>query len=99
MSAKTVGIIGGRLYDPANGIEGEIRDVWIRDGSVVAPDEADRNGAMIIDAAGMNVMPGGVDLHSHIAGAKVNHGRKMCPEEHASHKRSRLEGEIGRAHV
>ena len=92
MSAKTLGIIGGRLYDPANGIDGEVRDVWISDGSVVSPEESDKSGAMIIDAAGMNVMPGGVDLHSHIAGAKVNHGRKMCPEEHAAHKRDRLEG-------
>jgi formylmethanofuran dehydrogenase subunit A len=92
MSDKTLGIIGGRVYDPANGIDGELKDVWIRNGSVVLPGEADKNRAVMIDATGMNVMPGGVDMHSHIAGAKVNHGRKMCPEEHSSHKRDRLEG-------
>ena len=26
-------------------------------------------------------MPGGVDIHSHIAGPKVNAGRRMRPEE------------------
>ena len=35
-----------------------------------------------IDAAGMVVMPGGVDMHCHIAGPKVNTARKMRPEDH-----------------
>ena len=30
----------------------------------------------------MTVMPGGVDSHSHVAGAKVNAGRMMRPEDH-----------------
>ena len=30
----------------------------------------------------MVVMPGGVDIHSHIAGPKVNAARKLTPEEH-----------------
>ncbi len=33
-----------------------------------------------LDAAGMVVMPGGVDMHCHIAGPKVNVARKMMPE-------------------
>ena len=35
-----------------------------------------------IDARGMVVMPGGVDIHAHIAGPKVNAARKLLPEEH-----------------
>ena len=37
-----------------------------------------------LDARGMVVMPGGVDIHSHIAGSSVNHGRRLLPEEHAA---------------
>ena len=34
-----------------------------------------------IDARGMVVMPGGVDIHAHIAGPKVNAARKLTPDE------------------
>jgi formylmethanofuran dehydrogenase subunit A len=72
-------IAGGRVYDPANGVAGETRDVCLDGGSVVAelPDHAPR-----IDARGMVVMPGGVDIHAHIAGPKVNAARRLLPEEH-----------------
>jgi formylmethanofuran dehydrogenase subunit A len=72
-------ITAGRVYDPANGIAGEERDVCLQDGKIVAdvPGHARR-----IDARGMVVMPGGVDIHAHIAGPKVNAARKLAPEEH-----------------
>jgi formylmethanofuran dehydrogenase subunit A len=75
----TVRIAGGRVYDPANGVAGEIRDVCLRDGKVVDDVPAD---ATRIDADGMVVMPGGVDIHAHIAGPKVNAARRLLPEEH-----------------
>src|SRR2546422_1042781 len=57
------------------------RDVCTGDGRIVAelPREAPK-----LDARGMVVMPGGVDIHSHIAGSSVNHGRRLLPEEHAA---------------
>ena len=72
-------IAQGRIYDPANGIDGEVRDVCLDGGKVVdeLPSHAPR-----IDANGMVVMPGGVDIHSHIAGPAVNAARKLAPEEH-----------------
>ena len=75
----TLRITGGRVYDPANGVAGEVRDVCLRDGKVVADLPAD---AARIDARGMVVMPGGVDIHAHIAGPKVNAARRLTPEEH-----------------
>jgi formylmethanofuran dehydrogenase subunit A len=56
-----------------------VRDVCVQDGKIVesVPPEARR-----IDAAGMVVMPGGVDIHCHIAGPKVNMARKLQPEDH-----------------
>ena len=82
-----IGIINGRVYDPCNGIDGEIRDIWVKDGRIVSPAEVDRGVADIIDAGGMVVMPGGVDIHSHIAGGKVNAGRKMRPDDSRGHER------------
>jgi len=75
----TLRITGGRVYDPANGVDGEVRDVCLQDGKVVddVPDHATR-----IDARGRVVMPGGVDIHAHIAGPKVNAARRLAPEEH-----------------
>jgi formylmethanofuran dehydrogenase subunit A len=70
-------ISGGAVHDPANDVDGEVRDVCLQDGRVVADvgPEARR-----IDARGMVVMPGGVDIHAHIAGPAVNAARKLSPE-------------------
>jgi formylmethanofuran dehydrogenase subunit A len=73
-------ITGGTVYDPANAVDGEIRDICIDGGGIVAslPD-----GAPALDARGMIVMPGGVDIHSHLASSSCNHARRLLPEEHA----------------
>ncbi|SKD00665.1 formylmethanofuran dehydrogenase, subunit A /formyltransferase/hydrolase complex subunit A [Burkholderia sp. YR290] len=72
---------GGRVYDPANGVDGEQRDVYIRDGRIV---DAPADGAVDrdYDAQGMIVMAGGIDLHSHIGGGKTNLSRLLLPEDH-----------------
>jgi formylmethanofuran dehydrogenase subunit A len=77
--ATRIRIVNGRVYDPANDIDGEVRDVCIEDGKIVADVPAD---ARRIDATGMVIMPGGVDIHCHIAGAKVNLARKLQPDDH-----------------
>jgi formylmethanofuran dehydrogenase subunit A len=72
----------GTVYDPANDIDGEVRDLWIAGGKIVAaPSDPAIRPTREIDAAGLVVMPGGVDMHCHIAGPKVNVARKMRPEE------------------
>lgn len=83
-------IVNGQVYDPANEILGEIRDLYI-DGDRIASGERlsqeEIQQMKTIDAAGCVVMSGGVEIHSHIAGAKVNTGRIMCPEDHHDHFR------------
>ncbi len=77
-----VKIAGGKVYDPANEVDGEIKDIWMQDGKIVAPpSDPDARADKTIDASGLVVMPGGVDMHSHIAGPKVNLARKMRPED------------------
>jgi formylmethanofuran dehydrogenase subunit A len=87
--ASTLRIVNGRVYDPANGLDGVVQEVCIQDGRIVAAVGPD---AKTIDARGMVVMPGGVDIHCHIAGSKVNMARKLQPEDHRHdvHLRTRV---------
>jgi formylmethanofuran dehydrogenase subunit A len=71
-------ITGGKIYDPANNINGEIRDICVSDGRIVEQVE----GGRAIDATGMIIFPGGVDVHTHVAGAALNFARAMIPEDH-----------------
>ncbi|MCK4320558.1 formylmethanofuran dehydrogenase subunit A, partial [Candidatus Bathyarchaeota archaeon] len=70
----------GFVYDPLNRIDGEKMDLAISDGKIVG--KVDEKKAKVIDASAMIVMPGGVDIHCHIAGAEVNTGRLLRPEDH-----------------
>jgi len=79
-------ISNGYVYDPINGIDGEKLDISVRNGIIV---EKVKSSAKVIDASGMLVMPGGVDIHSHIAGSKVNLARMIRPEDHEGDVESR----------
>ncbi|MFW9928291.1 MAG: formylmethanofuran dehydrogenase subunit A [Candidatus Thorarchaeota archaeon] len=71
-------IKNGLVYDPINDLDGEKKEIHIKDGKIVDKVNGD---AKIIDASEMIVLPGGVDIHSHISGAKVNSGRAFRPED------------------
>ncbi|MEM3886444.1 MAG: formylmethanofuran dehydrogenase subunit A [Candidatus Methanomethylicia archaeon] len=75
-------IKNGIVYDPLNGIEGEEMSIGVKNRKIVDPLEINVNEATIIDAKGKLVLPGGIDIHSHIAGPKVNIGRLIRPEDH-----------------
>jgi formylmethanofuran dehydrogenase subunit A len=81
---------GGRLIDPANGIDGQVRDLYLRGGRVIdVPSDAAR--AHTIDIAGRIVMAGAIDMHTHIGGGKVNLARLMLPEDHRGRPYERTE--------
>ncbi len=79
MSMGDLVVKNGYVYDPLNGVDGEKKDILISGGKVV--EKLDEK-AKAIDASGKIVMPGGVDIHSHIAGSKINIGRLLRPEDH-----------------
>ena len=76
----SLAIKNGIVYDPISKVDGEKLDIFIKGGKIVK--EVNEREAKVIDASGMVVMPGGVDIHTHIAGAEVNTGRLLRPEDH-----------------
>jgi len=73
-------IKNGFVYDPINGVNGEKMDIAVKDGKIV--ESVNERKARKVDASRMVVMPGGVDIHCHIAGSEVNAGRLLRPEDH-----------------
>jgi formylmethanofuran dehydrogenase subunit A len=72
-------IKNGFVIDPLNKIDTQKMDIAIKDGKIV---DKVSSKAKVIDASGLTVMPGGVDIHTHVAGAEVNMGRMIRPEDH-----------------
>lgn len=83
---------GGRILDPANGRRGESGDLLIEDGRILPADTPPAATEEVIDVTGKIVMAGAIDIHSHIAGGKVNIARSLMVEEHRS---NRLAGAAG----
>ena len=77
---RKIRIAGGMIHDPTNDVDGLVGDIWIVDGKIVSP-PADSTGFNTIDATGRVIMAGGIDMHCHIAGSKVNSGRLLQPEQ------------------
>ena len=73
-------IKGGKVYDPANDIDGEVRDILVRDGRVV---DKISEKAKTINAHGMVVMPGGGRYpQPHRRTESQSRARKLQPEDH-----------------
>ena len=83
-------LTGGKVYDPINGVDGEIRDIFIKDGRIVTPDPSDKV-TKEYPLHGRVVMAGGIDPHSHIGGGKVTIARMLMPEDHMGHEVARTD--------
>lgn len=57
-------IQGGRVMDPESGLDG-VRNVGIRAGKIAAISAQPLRGGRVIEAKGLVVAPGFIDLHSH----------------------------------
>jgi len=60
---KITRITNGRIIDPAN-IRDEVADLWLADGKITAPQPGSENET--IDARGLVVSPGLIDIHVHL---------------------------------
>mgnify|MGYP001172247712 FL=1 len=70
----------GSIFDPANNIFNKNKDVYINDGKIV--ESLDKKPKVTIDCKDKIIMPGAIDLHTHIGGGKVNIARIMLQEFH-----------------
>ena len=75
-------LTGGKIYDPANQIDGKLMDIYIRDGRIIARPRDDEPIQQEYDIRGKVVMAGAIDMHTHIGGGKVNIARMMLSEDH-----------------
>ncbi|HEX2252540.1 MAG TPA: dihydroorotase [Thermoanaerobaculia bacterium] len=64
---KPLLVRGGRVIDPSQGIDGRF-DLLLEDGAVARLDESleARRGDEVVDAAGLVVCPGLIDIHVHL---------------------------------
>src|SRR5205085_6563665 len=67
MKGKTLVLKGGRVIDPANGVDG-VHDVVIADGKIerVAAAAPAPKGAEVVDVTGKIVCPGFIDIPVHL---------------------------------
>ncbi|HET9206541.1 MAG TPA: formylmethanofuran dehydrogenase subunit A [Burkholderiaceae bacterium] len=72
---------GARIVDPAHPGTASPRDLGVRDGRIVEPAPGDAWDE-VIDAGACIAMAGGIDLHTHIGGGKVNLARLLMVEDH-----------------
>ncbi len=84
-------LTGGKVYDPANGINGEVRDIYVRDGRIAAADPSAKVDEEY-SVKGRVVMAGAIDPHTHIGGGKVTIARMLMPEDHQGE-------EVARTHL
>ena len=74
-------LTGGKVYDPANKVSGEIRDIYVENGKIVAAKPNAKPDATY-DVKGRVVMAGAIDPHTHIGGGKMTIARMLLPEDH-----------------
>src|SRR4051812_13904554 len=77
-------IKNGRVIDPASKRD-KVGDIFIADGKVVASlSAAQKKSATVIDAAGLVVCPGLVDIHVHFREPGQTHKETILTGSHAA---------------
>src|SRR3972149_2747933 len=85
-----VKLSGGKVYDPVNKVSGEVRDIYVEDGKIVAG-KANARPDATYDVKGRVVMAGAIDPHTHIGGGKMTIARMLLPEDHQGDPVTRTE--------
>jgi formylmethanofuran dehydrogenase subunit A len=75
-------LTGGTVYDPASGIDGQIKTLYVQDGKFIKQPAVDVKVDKEYDLKGKVLMAGAIDMHTHIGGGKGNIARMLIPEDH-----------------
>ena len=76
----TLCLKNGQIFDPINKIFNKKKDIYVKDGKIV--EKLNEKISETIDCKNKIIMPGAIDLHTHIGGGKVNIARLMLQEFH-----------------
>ncbi len=72
----------GRIVDPTRSAEMIEDDLWVDGERIVAAPGDGRPADRVHDVSGHVLMAGAIDIHTHIAGGKVNLGRLLSARDH-----------------
>ena len=75
-------IKNGHIIDPANKVDGKL-DLLVSDGKIAKigkPGSLSLNGAEVVDAAGLLVVPGLIDMHVHLDALPQFAGKQTTTE-------------------
>ena len=88
-----VKLAGGRVYDPINGVDGEVRDLWIEDGRDRAgpPPTAVLQTTLSTSRAASSCRAGSTCAATSAAASSTS-PRMMLPEEHRAYPHPRHDG-------
>jgi len=75
-------LTGGTVYDPASGVDGQVKTLFVLDGKFINQPPTDMPIDKEYDLKGKVVMSGAIDMHTHIGGGKGNIARMLIPEDH-----------------
>jgi formylmethanofuran dehydrogenase subunit A len=75
-------LTGGKILDPTRSMASVDGDLWIDGERIVAPPTGGRPADRVHDVSGHILMAGAIDIHTHIAGGKVNLGRLLSARDH-----------------
>lgn len=82
---KNIRLTNGKVFDPKNNIFGKKKDIFIEDGKISK--SISTKSKITLDCTDKIIMPGAIDLHTHIGGGKVNIARLMLQEFHNQYDR------------
>ena len=78
----------GNIFDPQNNIFNKKMDLYIADGKIISKKNIKGKINKIINCSNKIVMPGAIDMHTHIGGGKVNIARLMLEDFHIENNKN-----------
>ncbi len=73
-------IRNARIVDPTHPLNGKVASLWVEGDRIVGPPADPAQSDSVIDLKGSLLLAGGIDIHTHIGGGKVNVARLLLSD-------------------